>query len=124
MSVVVNDVRDAAGAGVVMGARELEKKYRVQARTTADIQAEWDRAMAELAAGRDITFRGRKLSNDAVLNGLVLWFLALSADDRRDRAREMVAALERHLDGEAMGPVAPAAPPKGPKAPKGPKRPG
>jgi hypothetical protein len=84
-------------------AKDLSQKYRLVARTTAEIYYHMAETIARFAARDDIRFRGRKLGREATLNAVAMQWLAKPEEEKLASLREWVPKFEEHLDGRAPG---------------------
>lgn len=94
----------------MFGMADLSREHRLNARSTAQIIAMRDSAVSRLANGAGLKFRGRKLSDEAFINGAILAFLALDHASQVRTMGDELRRLESMLEDDESTVAAPMAP--------------
>jgi hypothetical protein len=89
---------------------DLSREHRLNARSTAQIVAMRDSAVSRLANVSGLKFRGRKLSDEAFINGAILAFLALDNASQVRTMGDNLRRLESMLEDDGPSESAPMAP--------------
>jgi hypothetical protein len=82
-----------------MPASNPSYNHRVAARSHPEIVTAIERAASRLGASRAITFRGRKVSAEAIINALLMNALALPEEELDRAIAEGIARYEKLLGG-------------------------
>jgi hypothetical protein len=84
--------------------RDLERQYRITARSIPEVIGPMEQALSRIGMSRSVTFRGRKLSNEAFINAALLHLLSLEPDEQEQILTDTLGRLESILDEENDGP--------------------
>jgi len=79
--------------------RDLQRQYRITGRSIPEVIGPMERALSFYGESRDVTFRGRKLSNEAFVNAAIIHLLALPAPAQRLALKAALTQLEAILEG-------------------------
>jgi len=77
--------------------RDLQREYRITARSIPEVIGPMERALARYGESRRVKFRGRKLSNEAFINAAILHMLDLSESEQEAALSSSLARLEAIL---------------------------
>jgi hypothetical protein len=75
--------------------RDLDRQYRITARSIPEIIGPMERALSHFGESRSVLFRGRKLSNEAFINAAILGLIEMEPD----QLEAVIAALIGRLEG-------------------------
>lgn len=83
--------------------RDLQRQHRITARSVPEVIGPMERALSFYGESRSITFRGRKLSNEAFINAAILHMVSLPEAEQERALAAALGRLEAILvdDGEA-----------------------
>lgn len=80
------------------GMRDLRREHRLTARSLPELIAWVEQALSRYGSSRRVTFRGRKLSIEAIVNASLLHMLSLPDDEQERILGESIGKLEKMLD--------------------------
>lgn len=81
----------------------LSDKHRFVARSIPEVAGEFADLVYQLGNKEGFTFRGRKLGMEAAINAVMLEFLGLDPDARREVIGRNLRRFEALLDDDAAG---------------------
>ncbi len=84
--------------------RDLERQFRITARSIPDVIGSMERTVSRYGESRRVTFRGRKLSNEAFVNAALIYLLDLEPARQEAALKDGLNRLETML-GEDFAPA-------------------
>lgn len=84
--------------GKMCGMRDLRREHRLTARSLPELIRWVEETLSRYGSSRRVTFRGRKLSLEAIVNASLLHLMSLPEDEQERVLGASIARLEGMLD--------------------------
>lgn len=84
--------------GRMFGMRDLRREHRLTARSLPELIRWVEETLSRYGSSRKVTFRGRKLSLEAIVNASLLHLMSLPEVEQERVLNESIGKLERMLD--------------------------
>ena len=80
------------------GMRDLRREHRLTARSVPELSRWVEETLSRYGSSRKVTFRGRKLSLEAIVNASLLHLMSLPEDEQERVLGASIAKLEGMLE--------------------------